>query len=469
MSRISGISGLSSTQLGAIRRINQLSSAIQKNTTRLTTLKSINSAKDDPSGIIQASLLQMELTAAEETSDGITRANAILSTADAAASEIASLLTDARTLALEAAGGSLSSSEVAANQLEIDTIIASIDSLAGTTFAGRRLLDGSAGYRASGTDTSSVQDVDVLRKSTDEDITVSIEVTTDAQQATDTYSGGDLTEDITLTITGPDGSTSIDLTDGDDATAIAAAFNDVTYLTGVVATVNGSDVDFNTADYGSAATIEIEATSGTFTTDGGNSASGTDAIATINGDTVTGDGATFSINENDFSAIVELDPTASGVNTSFTLTGDGLEFVVGTTVSSTARIGLPNLASHSLGSSIGKLSSIQSGRSNTLTGGFTAEAVQIIDDAIADVTRSQGLIGGFQQYALDSAENVLSSQIENISLALSGVQDADIASETAQLTNNQILLENASIALEFSSLKNEQVLSILQSTVNRLF
>lgn len=461
--------GLSSSQLGAIRRINELTSAIQINTTRLTTLKSINSAKDDPSGLIQASLLEMELTAAEETSKGLTKANAILSTADATADEIATLLDDARTLALASADGTATSSEIAANQLEIDTILDSIDSLAKTSFGGQRLLDGSAGYKTSGTDTSSVIDVDILSKSTDDDITVSIEVTTDAEQATDTYSGGTLAEDVSLTVTGPDGSTTIDLSNGDDADAIAQAFNDVTYLTGIEATANGGDVDFNTADYGSAAVIEIEATSGTFNTDNGNSASGVDAIATIDGETVTGDGATFSINESDYSAIVELDPTNSGIDTSFEITGEGLEFVVGTTVSSTARIGLPNLQSYSMGSSIGKLSDIKSGGDLTLTGGFTAEAVQIIDDAIADVTRSQGLIGGFQQYALESSSSVLSSQIENISAAISGIQDADIASETAQLANNQILLENASIALELSSLKNEQVLSILQSTVSRLF
>jgi flagellin len=62
---MSRIGSIGSDQLRALRRISELSQAITQNTTRLSTLRRINSAKDDPAGLIRATLLETELTAAE--------------------------------------------------------------------------------------------------------------------------------------------------------------------------------------------------------------------------------------------------------------------------------------------------------------------------------------------------------------------------------------------------------------------
>src|SRR5690606_21736352 len=58
MGRIGGIGSLSSGQLSALFRIRQIGAAIEQNTQRLSTLKRINSAKDDPAGLISATLLR---------------------------------------------------------------------------------------------------------------------------------------------------------------------------------------------------------------------------------------------------------------------------------------------------------------------------------------------------------------------------------------------------------------------------
>ena len=465
MTRIGSIGSLGSAQLRALNRIQELGQAISANTTRLSTLKRINSAKDDPAGLIQATRLETALAVAEEVSQGVTRASAILSTADSAASEIVTQLAAARTLVLEAAGGTLSSAEVAANQIEVDSILRSVDDLARTEFNGRRLLDGTSGYRATSVDTSTVLDVDVLSKSTADDVTVTMDLTTQATQATDTYSDGALSADTTLIVEGPDGTTTISLSSGDTAQDIVDAFDAVSYLTGITATENGGDVDFQTVDYGSDAVIKIEATEGTFDTDSGGSAAGTDAVATINGQDVTGDGSTFSLNTSQVSLVIELDPTAgTGSIDPFVVSGEGLEFVVGTTASATARVGMPNLTTSSLGGVTGKLSSILSGGDNTLTGDKAAEALRILDDAIDDVTRSQAVIGGFQEYTLGSSSRVLSSTMENLSSALSSVQDTDVALETALLANNQLLMQTTYEALSITNLQNQGVLSLLRST-----
>ena len=204
MARIGSLTSLGTDQLRAINRITQIGKAISQNQLRLTTLKRINSAKDDPSGLVSASLLEQELTAAETASKSVTRASAILNTADSAIGEIVSQLQQARTLTLAAAGGTLSSDEVAANQIQIETIIREVDRLAQTEFGGRRLLDGTSGFSLSGADPATTLDVDVLDKQSASDATVTITVDTTATQAANSYTSGTLASNTTLIVTGPD-------------------------------------------------------------------------------------------------------------------------------------------------------------------------------------------------------------------------------------------------------------------------
>ncbi len=467
MSRIGSLGSLATDQLRALNRISQISREIATNTQRLSTLKRINSAKDDPAGLIQATLLQQELTAAEAASKSVTRASAMLNTADAAAGEIVSQLQEARTLVFEAAGGGLSNAEVAANQIEVDSILQSINNLAKTSFAGQQLLTGASGYQVSSVNTSKIADVDVLSKNTADDVTVNINVTTTATQATDTYTGGVLAADVTLIVGGKNGTSVISLSSGSSLNTIAQAFNDVKHETGVTATVNAGNINFKSVDYGSEATISIEVTQGTFTLTGGGSAAGTDAVATINGQQYTGDGSTFNVNTSQFAAVIDVKPTTSGVVTPFVISGEGLQFNVGSSPSSFASIGLPNLSTASLGGVTGKLYSIGSGGDNSLTSNKAAEALEIIDDAIADATRSQAIIGGFQKYTLDSSSRVLDSQTEQMSSALSAVQDTDVAVESALLAKNQLLEQTALQALTITSLRHQDVLSLLQSAASR--
>ncbi|GAB4155275.1 MAG: hypothetical protein Tsb009_32050 [Planctomycetaceae bacterium] len=461
---MSRIASLGADQIRVLNRLSQIGKALSENTTRLSTLKRINSAKDDPAGLVKATVLERELSAAEATSQSLTRASALLSTADKTAGEIVTQLQSARTLILASIGSTVTSDEIAGNQIQVDTILRKVDSLAQTEFAGQQLLNGASGFRTSGVNSSEITDVDILDKATADDVTVSITINTQATQATNDYQGGTLTEDITLVVTGQDGSTTITLKNGDDTQKITDAFNAATYATGVKATrVDANRVDFTSVDYGTAATINIEATQGTFTLSTSGTVKGTDAVATINGQSVTGDGSVFSFNSSQISLVAEVDPTANGALTSFTATGEGLVFTTGLSPSSTARIGLPSLTTASLGGVTGKLHTILSGGTNTLTGGKAAEALKIVDDAIADATRAQAIVGGFQKFTIDSSSRVVDSTITNISSALSDIRDTDVALESAMLSKNQLLQQSAFQALSITSLNNRDVLSLLRT------
>lgn len=468
MSRVGSIAGLGADQIRVLNRLTQIGQALTENTTRLSTLKRINSAKDDPAGLMKATVLEAEISAAEATTQSLTRAGSLLNTADKAAGEIVDGLQSVRSLILASIGTGVSTSEVAANQIQIDTILHGVNSTAQTEFSGRPLLNGSSGFSTSGIDASEILDIDVHDKATADDIEVNITIDSQATQATNGYTGGALGSDTTLIVQGPDGTTTISLDNGADTQSVTDAFNAVTYATGITATrVDANEIDFQTVDYGSAASIDIEAAEGTFNLTTSGTVTGTDATATINGQSVTGDGSTFNFNSSEVAFVAEVDPTQSGALTSFSITGEGLSFTTGTSPNSIARIGLPNLTTASLGGVTGKLHSIISGGANTITSGNTAEALRIVDDAIADATRGRAIIGGFQKFTVDSSSRVIGSTNENLFSALSSVQDADVAVESALLANNQLLQQSTLQASSITNFRNSDVLSLLESTAAR--
>lgn len=467
MSRIGGVGQIGAASLQIIHQLANIGSQIDQSTLRLSTLKKINSAKDDPSGLVHAQELDTSLNAIQAALSGVTRAQGFVNTADSAASNIITQLQSARALAQDAASGTLNSSEIAANQNELNGILDSIDRLSQTDFDGTRLLDGTSGFHVSGINSAQIKNVQVLAKSTSSNATVSMNVTTTALQATKSYAGGTLASAATVEVTGPEGTTTINLANGATTQDITDAFNSVTYLTGITATkVDGTTVNFKTNDYGSAATITINPTSGSFTTTG--SGAGRDAVATINGTSVTADGTTFNYSSGNVDLQVDTDPTASGALTTFTVSGTGLQFRVSSDANSVARIGLPDLSTTSLGGIDGKLYTLRSGQANSLTGGQAQTAVQIIDEALSQATLAEARVGGFSKYVLDSASNILNAQQEQVSLAHQDVMDTNIAEETARLSQNQILRQSALQALQISVLDPTNVLDLLRSAVIRL-
>ena len=311
--------------------------------------------------------------------------------------------------------------------------------------------------RKSSTSTSSI-------KPRPKDVTVNIEITTQATQATNSYTSGALASDTTVIVDGPDGTTTISLSSGSDTQAIADAFNASSHLTGITATrVDANQVDFTTTDYGTAASIDIEATEGTFNLTTSGTVKGTDAVATVNGASFTGDGSTFNINTGQLALVVEVDPTASGTLTSFAVTGEGLEFTTGPSADNSARIGLPNLTTASLGGVTGKLHTIRSGGTNSLTAGKAKEAVKIIDDAIADAVRGQAQIGSFRKFTIDTSTRVVGKSIEELSSAISDIRDADVAVETSLLLKNQLLQQTTLDALSLTTSRQQTVLGLLQN------
>lgn len=183
MTRINTNVGSLVAQANLSRSNSQLQTALG----RLSTGLRINSGKDDPAGLIASENLRRDITASNKAISNSERANQLIATADGALSQISSLLNDIRGLTTEAANsGVLSSEQIAANQLVVDSSLEAIDRIASvTTFQGRKILDGSLDFNTSGSNPS-ITDLQVNSANLGAagSVAVAVDITSAATQAT---------------------------------------------------------------------------------------------------------------------------------------------------------------------------------------------------------------------------------------------------------------------------------------------
>ncbi len=202
------------TNISALTAQRNLTGAYrQLNTTmeHLSTGLRISRGKDDPAGLIVSERLRTEISAVGQAVSNTQRAKQIVATAEGALDEVASLLKDIQAKILEAANtGAVSEDEIKANQLQIDSAIDSITRIANTTtFAGRKLLDGSLAYNTSGVDLNAVKDLQVHAAQFGERASIGVDVEVQAAAKTGELSfpfaglaahsaGGDVTIELRL-------------------------------------------------------------------------------------------------------------------------------------------------------------------------------------------------------------------------------------------------------------------------------
>lgn len=134
----------------ALARSNK---ALETSLVRLSTGYRINSGKDDPAGLIASEVLRSEIASIAQSIKNSERANNIIATADAALAEVSTLLNDIRTLVQASANkGAISASEIAANQVQVDSALETITRIAQTTvFGGEKLLNGTKSFSVNAT------------------------------------------------------------------------------------------------------------------------------------------------------------------------------------------------------------------------------------------------------------------------------------------------------------------------------
>jgi flagellin len=441
---------------------------------RLSTGLRINKGKDDPAGLIASETLRSEIRGISQAIENSQRVVNVLSTAEGAINEVSALLIEIRGLINKSANrGALSDAEVRANQLQIDSLLESIDRIAnGTQFNGKKLLNGNLAYTTSGVDATSIAGAQVFgaRVPAGSSLSVRVDVTASAQRASQSFTGGTISEDITIEVSGNKGSQVFSFTSGEYVSSIATTINQFTSFTGVQATASAGGIALQSSEYGSSEFVRVKSLVGNFIATQGQQTEdkGQDVTATVNGQNAFSDGLTIGLRASGLDVELELtESKATNLSaTTFYINGGGALFQIGPDVTSNGQIsvGLPSMSTSNLGNNVvGLLNSIGQGQANDLIGeNETGEnAEQIVNKAINQVATIRGRLGGLQKNQIETNINSQQISLENVQAAESIIRDADMAQEISALTRAQILIQTSLATLGLANQAPTAVLSLL--------
>jgi len=505
----------------AQRVLGQNSLGLNRSLERLSTGFKINRGKDDPAGLIASENLRSELKSTNAAISNAERADQVVNIAEGGLQEVSGLLTELQGLITNSASSAgLSSSEKAANQLQIDSILQTIDRISSaTSFQGVKLLNGNYDYKASSV-ASGIDDYKINgAKFNGASQAVNVLVTQSAQQAGLYLSMGGAGLDLaasnssfTLEIAGSLGSRELTFTSGTTMTSIAAAINTFTDITGVEATVVASGtanngIKLSTKEFGSGEFVSVKIANdgglsttnlgvyewnaqnfgtlnttrltdfSTTTAANGVRDSGQDLGATINGLTATATGRTARINTDFLDVEITLNTATAqalaavgGSSGALRITGGGADFQLAGQVDIAGKvsIGIGDVAIRKMGkvetSTAGTfnfLGDVGSGKALNVVDGDLTQAQKAVASAIEHVSGLRGRLGAFQKNTIGSTIRSLNVAAENTAAAESVIRDADFAAETAGLTRAQILVSASTNVLALANSAPQSALQLL--------
>ncbi len=388
----------------AQRVLGQNNNALTTSLERLSTGLRINRGKDDPAGLIASQNLRAEKSGLSAAISNAERADQVVNIAEGGLNEISGLLTELQSLVTATANtAGLSQEEKEANQLQIDSILQTIDRVSSaTSFQGNKLLNGSLDYTVSSV-AGAIDNFKVngAKLEFNGKLDVDVLVTQSAQVGGFLLSfgaaggidlggpgaGGD-DQQFVIEIAGALGSRELSFASGTSTADIAATINTFSDVTGVKANTSGADggIRLESTGYGSDQFVSVKVVDdggianadGIYQLDPGDAAAydsttaavafidagnpltdkGQDVEATINGIKATTNGTVARINTDFLDVEVDLKydtatPSAADVGAinAFTITGGGADFQLAGQVDINGKVsvGISNVAVRELG------------------------------------------------------------------------------------------------------------------------
>ena len=471
--------------MNALRNVNSTGNEFSKSITRLSTGLRINNAADDPAGLIVSESFRAQVQSLGTAISNNQTAVNYAKTAEGALDEVNKLLRDARSLAVAAGNtGTLDASQIQANQAQLSSIITSIGRIAtNTQFGSKKLLDGSAGVVGSVSNGANVSSISLSgtfnSAALTTNATVSVTVSTAADKAvvaSKTFSFGTTTLAAgSFTLNG----TTFTTTAADTVNDLVTRINNTSGNTGVRATyTTGGAITLTQSNYGASFRVDLsDANAVLLAAAGSSSDTGTDAVASVvidtNGSTAAGlttvtftggrygNGAlTLTDNDGNSLNLTEAGNAASAAFQAGQVNVGSASFQIGANSGQTTSLSLGNFAATQLGA--GAVSGFNMSNVDITTSSGASDALKVIDQAIADVTKSRGNIGNFTRNVLESNIRSLGVAKENLAASESQIRDVDIADEMTNYTKLQILQQSGLSVLAQANSAPQSVLSLLR-------
>lgn len=478
--------------IAALKSCNQLKStnnALATSIERLSSGYRINKAADDAAGLAISQKMKTQIAGLNRASDNAADGISVIQTAEGALSEVEAILQRMRELSVQAANDTNTNDDRAQIQEEIEALKSEIQRISDDTeFNTKSLLNGNLDRK------SYSDNPDIQITSVSESVKIGeyeVEVTQDASSTT-LEAGGDISgfSGITSDMI-PEGEDSVSLTvntetiqlkEGMTKDEVMDAIQEVCDIQGIslsakdangvgTAITHPAAILTMTCDQtGSAENIDVYSSSSELLDQLGLSSAtktqGTDVNVTLTGDfsktcTVSTNGNNVKIKDKDgFEMKLTVDAKVDTTTTPPTyptakmsvLDAGPMVLQIGANEGQTVEVQIPEVSP----------STLEVEDVNLCTRKGASEAITTLDAAINMVSTCRAKLGAYQN-RLDHAISNLDVSAENITDALSRIEDTDMASEMATYTQKNVLSQAGTSMLAQANQMPQNILSLLQS------
>ena len=442
--------------------LNTTNSKMDKSLERLSSGLKINRAADDAAGMAISQKMRTQIAGLEKASNNASDGISVIQTAEGALSEVGTMLQRMRELAVQASNGTNTETYRQAIQKEVDQLNEEIQRISDTTeFNTKKLLNGDIDRKSYSSDSK----VNLVSLSDSVGVgSYEVKVTQLPTQTTTTGStalvGG---KAGTFCLNGEE----VEILDTDTPDQIFEKIRDLGDSMNIEVTRDGAGaLKFTSEEFGKDNKIEVYCSSTELNTSLGLTGltvtQGQDAKISL--DSGFGATATMSSSGKDvtitdqsgFSMKIEVDKAATITGAGAAIKIDVLSsgpmmLQIGANEGQTMEVRIPQVTPKTLG--------IDTVNMTTQEG--AEKAITQLDSAITEVSSIRAKLGAYQNRLEHSIAN-LDTTGENMTEALSRVEDTDMAEEMAQYTQMQVLSQAGTSMLAQANQRPQTILSLLQ-------
>ena len=467
--------------LKACNILGKTGSALDKSLERLSSGFRINRAADDAAGLAISEKMKTQIAGLEQASRNAADGISVIQTAEGALDEVEAMLQRMRELSVQAANGVNTDEDRAAIQDEIDQLNEEITRVSETTeFNTKKLLNGTVDRR-SYSDNEKIQLISLSDSVAITEYKLTVDTAPQpAKVQMDEIQEADRAKNLG---DGYEGKISINETEiqvaaGDSIEDIYEKLREAGSNVGVnvtpmkenaageqeVSTIADADyILFESKDLGSDASIEIYCDNQKLADKlgfaSGRSGGGKDAEVTLDYTTGFSRTATVSV-DGDYVTVTDVDDfkmkfkvDGTGEQATVTVLKAGpMDLQIGANEGQTMEVRIPKVDTHTLGTAVVNVNTQESAQ----------KAITIFENAINEVSSIRAKLGAYQN-RLEHSINSLNISAENLTEALSRVEDVDMAKEMVTYTQQQVLSQSGNAMLAQANERPQSILSLLQS------
>ena len=471
---------------GHLRNTNR---ALDKSIERLSSGYRINHAADDAAGMAISQKMKTQIAGLEQASRNASDGISVIQTAEGALNEVQAILQRSRELAVQAANDTNTAEDREAIQEEIDQLMKEIDRIStDTEFNTKSLLDGNLDRKtySSSTKLSIISISDAVNCDTYElkvrEVAQSAELKGTEMDGTGTTAVG---EAGVVTINGE----TVEILATDSYDDAIDKIRDVCDRCNVVFDVtidanNKKAMSFKTVEAGADQSIAISCENtnlaeklgideldadGTKVEPDGTEIKGKDAEIELLTEknqgrfsdtaTVVANGNVVRVTDSDgFEMKFEIDEemivqdATNGDSIKISVLDAGpMILQIGANEGQTVDIAIPEVSARTLGLE----------HFNVLTQGLASKGIAMVDEAVNMVSEVRSKLGAYQN-RLEHAVANLDTSAENLTEALSRIEDVDMAEEMANYTQKNVLSQAGVSMVSQANERPQTILSLLQ-------